>query len=109
MIAGTVAYLDAMTVAGRTRLLLIEGPAVLGQAAVEALDAANAGRTLRQGLEAVLTKAGRRKLSVPALAALLSATFDRAALAIEAGGAADDYRSTMIEVVQRLIGGTGGS
>ncbi|MCZ3100014.1 hypothetical protein NYZ00_19005, partial [Acinetobacter baumannii] len=54
LIAGSEAYLDAMTVAGRTRLLLVDGPAVLGPGECLALDQAHAGRTLREGLAAAL-------------------------------------------------------
>ena len=44
LMAGAGAYLDAMTVAGRTRLLLIEGPAVLGAPAMRSLDEETAAR-----------------------------------------------------------------
>ena len=149
--AGALAYLDAMTVVGRTRLLLIEGPAVLGIAAMRALDEANAERTLVQGLAAAMAeRAGPRRTEaqgsdhpggrhqslgqggsqeagtqapgaliarpergesavprdqdVAAQAVLLSAAFDRAALAIDEGGDAGRYRAAMLALLEAVVG-----
>lgn len=101
LIAGSRAYLAAMASPGRTRLLLVEGPSVLGSAAVAVLDEANAARTLRDGLEAALPDLG--ELSLTALAALLSAAFDRAALAIDQGADPQIYSSAMEVLVERLV------
>jgi AcrR family transcriptional regulator len=117
LMVGAVAYLDAMTVAGRTRLLLIEGPAALGIAAMRALDEANAERTLVHGLAAAMAEgAGRaggavrggvvgRDQDVAAQAVLLSAAFDRAALAIDEGGEAGRYRAAMLALLEAVVGG----
>ena len=103
LVAGSVAYLQAMTVPGRTRLLLIEAPAVLGMPEIAALDDANAAATLREGLAAA--HAGRGDgVSLAALAELLSAAFDRAALQIEAGAAPDEVRTTLLWLLQRALG-----
>ncbi len=104
MIQGSFAYLDAMRVPGRTRLLLMEGPSVLGLAAVTALDNANAARTLREGVETALAETGQHDVSAQALSDLLSAAFDRAALAIELGADASEYRSAMIRLIDRALG-----
>lgn len=106
LMAGSAAYLDAMTVPGRTRLLLVEGPAVLGPSEMQALDEANAARTLREGLEAAMGHSDETGDPVPALAVLLSAAFDRAALAIEAGGDPAAFRSAMIWLVERVVTGS---
>jgi AcrR family transcriptional regulator len=104
LLAGSVAYLDAISVPGRTRLLLIDGPAVLGFDEIAALDAAHSAETLREGLEAVMSESdSRRSISVPALATLLSAAFDRAALAIESGSDPDEFRSAILKLVERAI------
>ncbi len=58
LLAGSSAYLDAMRVPGRARLLLIEGPSVLGSADMKKLDEEYAARTLREGLEAAMNKRG---------------------------------------------------
>ncbi|QDE99941.1 TetR/AcrR family transcriptional regulator [Myxococcus xanthus] len=103
LIAGSLAYLDAMAVPGRTRLLLVDGPAVFGHAEMMALDEASAAGSLREGLAALL---GDGPL-VPALASLLSAAFDRAALAISTGGDANAYRAAMLALIERVTAGVG--
>jgi len=102
LLQGSEAYLDAMTVPGRTRLLLVDGPAVLGMAEIMAIDDANAAHSLRQGL----TRAGmgRGEVSVDALSQLLSAAFDRAALEIDAGADAKEVRAAMRWLVERALG-----
>lgn len=98
LIAGAQAYLEAMTVPGRTRLLLVEGPAVLGLRETLALDDANAARTLREGLKAAgVDPQGD-------VAPLLSAAFDRAALEIEAGADAARVRGAMLWLLRRVLG-----
>ncbi|QDE71117.1 TetR family transcriptional regulator [Myxococcus xanthus] len=103
LIEGSLAYLDAMAVPGRTRLLLVDGPAVFGHAEMMALDEASAAGSLREGLAALL---GDGPL-VPALASLLSAAFDRAALAISTGGDANAYRAAMLALIERVTAGVG--
>lgn len=102
LLKGSVAYLDAMRVPGRTRLLLIEGPSVLGLAETKKLDDENAARTLREGLQAVIDVHG---LPLAALADLLSAAFDRAALAIDAGEDALAYRAAIAALIRRVAAG----
>lgn len=105
LIAGSEAYLDAMTVAGRTRLLLVDGPAVLGPGESLALDQAHAGRTLREGLATALDQRIAPPLTVDALATLLSAAFDRAALAIDAGDDPAAIRAAMVRLIERTVSG----
>ncbi|MBP0624518.1 TetR/AcrR family transcriptional regulator [Cupriavidus consociatus] len=103
LIAGAQAYLDAMTVPGRTRLLLVEGPAALGLRETLALDEDNAARTLREGLDAA-GMGGQGEVALRALAPLLSAAFDRAALEIEAGADAARVREAMLWLLRRALG-----
>ncbi|GJG98032.1 TetR/AcrR family transcriptional regulator [Cupriavidus pauculus] len=103
LVAGSLAYLRAMTVPGRTQLLLIDGPAVLGTSAMFALDAEHAGRTLREGLQAAVGHGLPPRTPVDALAALLSAAFDRAALEIEAGGDLEQFRAAMVSLIERAV------
>ncbi|EGP06839.1 transcriptional regulator, TetR family [Bradyrhizobiaceae bacterium SG-6C] len=102
LLKGSMAYLDAMRVEGRTRLLLIEGPSVLGLAEMKKLDDENATRTLREGLAAAINV---RELPLAAFADLLSAAFDRAALAIDAGEDAQAYRAAIAELIRRVAAG----
>jgi AcrR family transcriptional regulator len=103
LVAGSEAYLDAMSVPGRTRLLLIEGPSVLGGVEMDALDEANAARTLREGLQVAMAESGQTALPSSILAVLLSAAFDRAAIAIERGADPKAFRSTMIGIIERVL------
>lgn len=102
LIAGSDAYLAAMRAPGRTRLLLLDGPAVLGRAAMDEIDNRHGNRSLREGLVAAMRAQTMVRLPVEALTALLAAAFDRAALAVEAGrnrplsrGACRPYRRTV--------------
>lgn len=121
LVEGARAYLDAMGEPGRTRLLLVDAPAVLGPAEADALDARHARRTLREGLGAALgaqpgggsasngSGAGddvARDLAdeerLDALTLLLSAAFDRAALALDAGAPPGPLRAAVTELVDRV-------
>lgn len=91
LLLGAKAYFDAMSEPGRTRLLLLDGPAVLGASKAAAIDEEQAEGSLRAGLKAYLEESGRSLKGLDALTALLSASFDRAALAINAGGRRIEY------------------
>lgn len=81
--AGAEAFFAAMSHPGRARLLLVDGPAALGQARMDEIDAGNGRRTLRDGLAAARPDLPQDDLD--ALSLLLSAAFDRAAQAIAEG------------------------
>ncbi|MET4632415.1 TetR/AcrR family transcriptional regulator [Kaistia defluvii] len=105
LVAGGAAYLQAMREPGRTRLLLIEAPSVLGLVEVRALDEAHAARTLAEGLAAALPAHAGRDAGLPlaALTDLLSAAFDRAALAIDAGADPAEYHAAISALIRRLV------
>lgn len=98
---GAAAYLRAMATPGRTRLLLLDGPAVLGRMDMDEIDRRHAARTLREGLAEAMAGGDIRPLPLDALTGLLSAAFDRAALAIEAGGVPSEHA----EVLEAIIAG----
>ncbi|MER8488542.1 TetR/AcrR family transcriptional regulator [Mesorhizobium australicum] len=102
LMAGSDAYLTAMRVPGRTRLLLLDGPAVLGRAEMDAIDNRHGNRSLREGLVAAMRKQSMKRLPPEALTALLAAAFDRAALAIEAGASGEDYRAVLTALIDGL-------
>jgi len=102
LMAGSDAYLAAMRMPGRTRLLLLDGPAVLGRAEMDEIDARHGNRTLREGLVAAMRSGAVRKLPVDALTLLLAALFDRAALATDAGVPADDHRQVIAALIEGL-------
>ncbi len=100
---GAIAYLDAMKVPGRTRLLLVEGPAFLGAREMSALDAAHAEGQLEEGLREAL---GNQAVPIQPLARLLSAAFDQAALEVEAAASAHHARKAkeaMLWLLSRVI------
>ena len=102
LLAGSAAYLQAMGMPGRTRLLLVEGPAALGLAEVQALDAAYVAATLEEGLAA----AGADLGGVPRgwSTRLLSAAFDRAALEVDGGADAGQALAAMHWLLERVLG-----
>lgn len=102
LVAGSDAYLAAMRAPGRTRLLLLDGPAVLGRATMDAIDARHGNRTLREGLVAAMRSGGMKTLPADALTSVLGAAFDRAALAMEAGGNPNDYRAVLEALLDGL-------
>lgn len=93
LIAGGEAFLRAMSVPGRTRLLLLDGPAVLGPAEIDAICAPHGTRTLKTGIAYAMEDGTLPKtLPLDATTDILSAAYDRAALAIEAGADPAPYK-----------------
>lgn len=102
LLKGGDAYLVAMAVPGRTRLLLLDGPAVLGRAVMDRIDGEHSARTLREGLCMAMKQGKMKKAPLDALTALLSAAFDRAALAIETGMSQPDVQAALAAVIEGL-------
>jgi len=97
---GGEAFLEAMRDPGRRRILLIDGPAVLGVAAMRKIDARHAGRTLVEGVQAAISAGRMRPLPSLALADLLNAAFDRVAEAEDEGG---EYRAALWGLIEGLL------
>ncbi|MVA97059.1 TetR family transcriptional regulator [Nitratireductor sp. CAU 1489] len=103
LVAGGRAFLDAMREPGRTRLLLLDGPAVLGRGDMDAIDAAIGGmRSLREGLAAAMAARTIRRMPLDAVTLLLSSAYDRAALAVEAGADPDIFMDVLAAFVDGL-------
>jgi AcrR family transcriptional regulator len=105
LLAGGRAFLDAMAAPGRVALMLLEAPAVLDQVERDAIDARNGLRTLEAGLGAAFDEAGADPAPVGALAELLSAAYDRAALMIAQGA----ERARLEAALERLLAGAVGA
>ncbi|WP_281683919.1 TetR/AcrR family transcriptional regulator [Thalassobaculum salexigens] len=101
LIEGTGAYFAAMTVPGRARLLLLDGPAVLGPQTMAELDRSLGGATLRQGLAEAMRRVDPVELD--ALADCLSAAFDRAALAIAGGADPAPYCAAITRLIDATL------
>lgn len=101
LLAGGRAYLDAMAAPGRTRLLLLDAPAVLGHAEAEAIDMCHSARTLQEGLAMAIAAGAMPALPLDPLTQVISSAFDRAALAIEAGASRAEWEA----VLEKLLAG----
>lgn len=105
LLQGGAAFLNAMAKPGRTRLLLVDGPAILGREDIDEIDARHGARTLREAIaHAASLQLMAADVPVDAVSALLSASFDRAALAIDAGGIEKDYLHALAAIIDGLIG-----
>lgn len=101
LVAGGEAYLQAMAVPGRTRLLLVDAPAVLGQEEVDAIDSRNGVRTLHEGLQAAVGAGVLKSVPIEETAQLVGAAYDRAALALARG----DDRAGWLVALRAMIEG----
>lgn len=102
LIEGGRAFLQAMERPGRTRLLLLDGPAVLGRPVMDEIDERHGNRTLREGLAEAMQAGTIRAVPLEPLTTILAAAFDRAALAIEAGADADAYHRSLSALIKGL-------
>lgn len=100
LLAGSAAFFDAMSDAGRRRILLVDAPAVLGRAALDEIDARHGLETLVCGLRDAMDAGAIKRLPVEPLAQLFGALFDRAALApVERQG---EFREAMAAMLEGL-------
>ena len=101
LMSGAEAYFGAMAAPGRVRLLLRDGPSVLGHAEMGRIDKETGAEELRQGLAHAMQEGALGDVPLDALTDIVSAAFDRAALAISEGGSSDDY----MKAVRLMLGG----
>ena len=99
---GSKAFFASMSDPGRTRLLLLDGPSVLGHARMDEIDAGGGRCSLLEGLEKALPDVPDAERA--ALAKVLSSAFDRAALAISDGEDAAPYIEAMERIMKGLMG-----
>ncbi|MBW8635750.1 TetR/AcrR family transcriptional regulator [Hoeflea sp. WL0058] len=102
LVEGGRAFFDAMAVEERTRLILIEAPAVLGWEELRDMDRKHGGRTLQQGLDAAMKNGVIARLPLETLATMLSALFDRGALAIEGGADPGEVQQVIVAILDGL-------
>lgn len=100
--AGSRAFFEAMQVDGRAQILLVDGPAVLGAAEMDQIDAGGGRASLLAGLKA--TQPNRSTEELQALSVVLSAAFDRAALEISLnGGDSGTYQMALSTLTQAML------
>jgi AcrR family transcriptional regulator len=80
LVAGCTAFLAASSAPGRRRVMLIDGPAVLGWQQWRALDEAASGRHLAEALSALIDAGTLPHQPVTPLTRLLSGAMNEAAL-----------------------------
>ena len=102
LLAGADAYMAAMQAEGRTRLLLIEGPAVLGTGAMRQIEASHSDASLKAGLAEAISEGSLPSMPIAPLASLLSAMFERAALDMAQGTAPEDVLAVLKQILQGL-------
>ncbi|KQY40481.1 TetR/AcrR family transcriptional regulator [Rhizobium sp. Root483D2] len=102
LLDGARGYFDAMAVPGRTRLLLLDGPAILGLRSLQDIDQEHAEGSLKAGLSDLFAAGGKDLALLDVFTQLLSAAFDRAALAIEAGAQRKDYESAIAALIDGI-------
>ena len=101
LLGGAEAYLAAMAEEGRAALLLVQGPAVLGPAEMRAIEARHGDATLAEGIADAMAAGALPNLPTEALASLLGAMFERAALDAAQGADAD----ALLRIVRAVLAG----
>ena len=102
LISGGRAYLSAMRDPGRSRLMLLDGPAALGRSEVDRIDSLHGARTLREGLQHAINAGMLKSLPLDALTTILSAAFDRAALSVTLGASEDEQMEVLAALLEGL-------
>ncbi len=103
LLAGAKAYLDAMALPGRVRILLVDGPAILGREAMRDIEGRHADASLREGLRAALAGGTPHSAPIEQLASLLSAMFERAALDASEGSRSEDLLAAINAILVGLV------
>lgn len=103
LVLGGEAYLDAMAEPGRAQLLLLDGPAILGSETVADVHARHGDAQLQEGLAFAIKQGAMPDLPLGPLTQLLSAMFDRAAVAIAAGEPAADYKRALRGLISQIV------
>jgi AcrR family transcriptional regulator len=99
---GTRAYFDSLAVPGRIRLLLLDGPSVLGSDTMQQLNEEYSEASLKAGLRELFVASGRAPDLLDAFSGLLGAAFDRAALAIAAGASRKEYEQAIAALIDGI-------
>ncbi len=101
--AGATAYFSALSVPGRAKILLLEGPTVLGLHEMTEIDRITGGATLLEGLKHSAAHGHLANIPLEPLAELLSAAFDRAALEIANGADRPSYEKATKALLNGIL------
>lgn len=109
LLAGAEAYILAMREDGRVRLLLIEGPAVLGHEAMGQIEARHGDGSLKIGLQEAMAEGALPRLPIAALTSLLSAMFERSAMDVAEGMSSADVLVVIEQIFRGLANSENGA
>jgi AcrR family transcriptional regulator len=101
--SGSDAYFAAMEVEGRAKLLLVEGPAVLGGDEMDRIDKESGADELLKGLQMAAEDGQLKRVPLRPLAVILSAAFDKAAMMIADGAKPEPYRQAARTLLAALV------
>jgi len=102
LLLGSKAYFRAIRQPGRVRMLLLDGPAVLGPEEMRRIDSETGGRELRHGIRNALGRHAST-VEIDICADLASAMFDRAALACDAKADDRSYENAIATLLSILV------
>jgi AcrR family transcriptional regulator len=105
VVMGCGAFLDAVLKEGVARIILIDGPRVLGWKSWREIDAETGGRSLREGLEAAMKAGQITRLNTDALATLISGALNEAALMCAEAPDSPHLRRAVNKSLRRLLEG----
>lgn len=103
LLAGCRAFLEASADPEVQRIMLVDGPAVLGWAEWRAMDEAGSARHLADALTALVEAGVVAPQPVPPLARLLSGAMNEAALWLATTGNREDLEATWA-ALERMLG-----
>ncbi len=101
--AGCLAFLRASAAPSVRRILLVDGPAIVGWEAWRALDAEHAQASLERGLAELAASGELADVAVAPAAALLSGAMNEAALRIGASDDVDAAVAATWPVLERML------
>jgi AcrR family transcriptional regulator len=102
LLLGGRGYLNAMDDPGRVRIMLLDGPAVLGHRELDRIDRETSADSLRMGLKVAMQSGELTELPLDAITMQLSALFDRAALAIAEGEDKSQHLAALDALIEGL-------
>jgi AcrR family transcriptional regulator len=102
LVTGCRAFLTASTEPAARRIMLVDGPAVLGWSEWRALDEAGAGRHLADALTGLVDAGVLPRQPVAPLAHLLSGAMNEAALWVAGTGDPDDLAAALAALTRLL-------
>ncbi len=102
---GCETFLDVVLQENVARIVLTDGPSVLGWSTWRAIDNAIGGRSLREGLEAAMRAREIARVDLDALTALISGSLNEAALAIAESKNPERVRRSVLGALRHLLEG----